>query len=144
MKIDGRCHCGFVTYEADIEPEKVMICHCTDCQTLSGSAFRVVAFTRENTFRLLSGEPKTYIKTGGSGTKRSQCFCPECGTPIFSGPVGEETTVHTVRVGTIRQRDQLEPKTQLWFRSSQGWLADLGSIPAMETQPVFSRSGGVA
>jgi hypothetical protein len=45
MKIDGRCHCGYITYQAEIDPEKVMICHCTDCQTLSGSAFRTVAFT---------------------------------------------------------------------------------------------------
>jgi len=33
MKIEGRCHCGFITYEAKIDPAKVMICHCTDCQT---------------------------------------------------------------------------------------------------------------
>jgi hypothetical protein len=55
MKIDGCCHCGYITYEAEIDPEKVMICHCTDCQTLSGSAFRTVALTREGTFKLLSG-----------------------------------------------------------------------------------------
>ena len=55
MKIDGACHCGYITYEAESDPEKVMICHCTDCQTLSGSAFRTVALTRENTFKLLSG-----------------------------------------------------------------------------------------
>ncbi len=40
MKIDGRCHCGYITYEAEIDPEKVMICHCSDCQTLSGSTDR--------------------------------------------------------------------------------------------------------
>ena len=34
MRIHGRCHCGFIAYEAEIDPEKVMICHCTDCQTL--------------------------------------------------------------------------------------------------------------
>jgi hypothetical protein len=39
MKIDGRCHCGYITYEAEIEPEKVMICHCADCQTLSAPHF---------------------------------------------------------------------------------------------------------
>ena len=143
MKIDGRCHCGHITYEAEIDPANVMICHCTDCQTLSGSAFRIVAFTRENSFRLLSGEPKTYVKTGESGTKRSQCFCPECGTPIFSSPVGEGPKVHTVRVGTVRQRDQLVPKSQLWFRSSQRWLSGLASIPANDKQPVFNRAGGV-
>jgi hypothetical protein len=50
MKIDGRCHCGYITYEADINPEKAMICHCSDCQTLSGSAFRTVVFTHEDNF----------------------------------------------------------------------------------------------
>ena len=53
MKIDGRCHCGFITYEAEIDSEKVMLCHCTDCQTLSGSAFRIVAPTRKGAFTLL-------------------------------------------------------------------------------------------
>jgi hypothetical protein len=32
MQIDGQCHCGVVTYEADIDPEAVSICHCTDCR----------------------------------------------------------------------------------------------------------------
>jgi hypothetical protein len=67
MKIDGRCHCGYITYEAEIDPEKVMICHCIDCQTLSGSAFRTVVFTHEDTFKLLSGELKIYVKTGERG-----------------------------------------------------------------------------
>jgi hypothetical protein len=39
MKIDGACHCGSITYAAEIDPQTVAICHCTDCQTLSGSAF---------------------------------------------------------------------------------------------------------
>jgi hypothetical protein len=144
MKIDGRCHCGYITYEAEIDPEKVMICHCADCQTLSGSAFRTVVFSREDTFRLLSSELKIYVKTGESGTKRPQSFCPECGTPIYSSTVGEGPKVHVIRLGTARQRDQLVPKVQLWCRSSQRWLSDLGSIREIEKQPVFDRRGGVA
>jgi hypothetical protein len=141
MKIDGRCHCGYISYEAEIEPEKVVICHCTDCQTLSGSAFRTVALTRENAFRILSGEPKIYVKTGEGGTKRVQSFCPECGTPIYSCTIGDGPKVYGVRVGTARQRDQLVPKIQLWCRSSQRWLADLGAAPQIETQPSFDRNG---
>jgi hypothetical protein len=124
MKIDGRCHCGYITYEAEIDPEKVMICHCADC--------------------LLSGELKIYVKTGESGTKRPQSFCPECGTPIYSSTVGEGPKVHVIRLGTARQRDQLVPKVQLWCRSSQRWLSDLGSIREIEKQPSFDRRGGVA
>ena len=43
MKITGGCHCGAITYEAEVDPGKVSVCHCTDCQTLTGSAFRVSA-----------------------------------------------------------------------------------------------------
>src|SRR5262245_41720674 len=128
MKIDGRCHCGLITYEAEIDPEKIMICHCSDCQTLSGSAFRTVVFTREGTFKLLSGELKIYVKTGESGTTRPQSFCPNCGTPIYSTTVGEGPKVHSIRVGTARQRDQLVPKVQIWCRSSQRWLSDLSAV----------------
>lgn len=125
MKVDGSCHCGFITCEAEIIPVKVMICHCADCQTLSGSAFRTVALTQEGTFRLLSGELNIYVKTGESGTRRPQSFCPECGTPLFSTTEGEGPKVHSIRVGTIRQRDQFIPRVQLWCRSSQRWLRDL-------------------
>src|SRR5207245_1799285 len=89
MKIDGACHCGYITYEAEVDPEKTVICHCTDCQILSGSAFRTVVLTREDTFKVRSGEPKIYVKTGESGTQRPQAFCPECGTPIYSASVGD-------------------------------------------------------
>jgi len=27
MKIDGACHCGLIKYEAEIDPEKVRVCH---------------------------------------------------------------------------------------------------------------------
>ena len=79
MKIDGGCHCGAIAYQAEIDPEKIFVCHCTDCQTLSGAAFRTVAFTKEDTFKLLSGEPKVYVKTADSGAERAQAFCAECG-----------------------------------------------------------------
>ena len=41
MKVTGACHCGAITIEGEADPEKVNICHCTDCQTGTGSAFRV-------------------------------------------------------------------------------------------------------
>ena len=63
MKIDGRCHCGAITYEAEIDPSKVIVCHCADCQTLSGSAFRVSVPAEGDSFRFLSGRPTVYVKT---------------------------------------------------------------------------------
>ena len=134
MKIDGGCHCGFIAWEAEADPEQAMICHCTDCQVLSGAAFRTLIVVASTTFQLLSGEPKTYVKTGDSGRKRAQVFCPECGSPLYATGVGDDTEFFNLRLGAVRQRDRLPPKRQIWRRSAQPWLADMDAAPKMEKQ----------
>jgi hypothetical protein len=134
MKLDGACHCGAIAYEAEIDPADVRICHCTDCQTLSGSAFRVVVSAVDGSFRLLSGRPKVYVKTAESGARRAQAFCPDCGTPIYATSAGEGPKVYGLRVGTIRQRAELRPRQQYWCRSALGWAMDLGAIPRVDRQ----------
>jgi hypothetical protein len=134
MKITGGCHCGYITYEADVDADKVSICHCTDCQTLSGSPFRASVPAPDQAFRIISGEPAIYVKTGESGNKRVQAFCPRCGSPIYATAPGDGPKTYNIRVGTVRQRDQLTPKRQIWGRSRQRWLADLAAIPGVEKQ----------
>ena len=134
MKIDGGCHCGAITYEAEIDPENVGICHCTDCQALSASAFRTVVRVPEADFRILSGDPKIYIKIGDSGAKRAQGFCAECGSAIYATSVDDGPKIYGIRLGTARQRAELTPKKQIWFRSALPWLPGLDSIPKVEKQ----------
>ena len=133
MKINGGCHCGAIAYEAEVDPASVILCHCTDCQTLSGSAFRVVVPAKREGFRMLGGEPKIYIKTGESGRKRVQSFCANCGTPIYSSDV-ENPQVFNIRLGTAKQRAQLPPKLQQWGRSSLNWTKHLEPVPQLEKQ----------
>ena len=59
VKIDGGCHCGYITYEGEADPETATICHCADCQTLSGSAFRTAVPVKSDTFRIVTGEPRS-------------------------------------------------------------------------------------
>jgi hypothetical protein len=59
MKIDGHCHCGQITFEAEVDPMALTICHCTDCQTLTGSAFRINIPAPAEHFVLRSGTPKS-------------------------------------------------------------------------------------
>ena len=135
MKIDGGCLCRHITYEAVVAPDKVAICHCTDCQTHSGTAFGVVVGITDGQLHLRSGTLKTFEKIADSGTRRALAFCPECGTRIHARTVGEGSSFFGLRLGTVNQRDQLTPKRQVWSRSAQGWLADLESIPKFEKQP---------
>ncbi len=129
MKITGRCHCGEITYAGEIDLENVVICHCTDCQSLSGSAFRTVAMTESGAFEFLTGEPKTYVKTGDSGNKREQTFCPDCGSPIYSTSVGDGPKIYGIRLGTVDQRSEIAPTKQKWIGSSHPWTQEIGQLP---------------
>jgi hypothetical protein len=89
MKINGSCHCGFIKIEGEADPERVSICHCTDCQTRTGSAFGVSVPVPGNTFKV-EGQPTTYLKnTADSGNPRVLTFCPKCGSSIYSTTPGE-------------------------------------------------------
>lgn len=134
MKVDGGCHCGQIKFRAEIDPEQVEICHCTDCQSLSGSAYRTVASADANSLELLSGKPKLYAKLAEDGSQRLQAFCPECGSPLYSAPPEGEKGYFGIRVGALNQRDQLVPKTQYWARSAQPWTQDLTGMPKIETE----------
>jgi hypothetical protein len=135
MKVDGACHCGTITIEGEADPEKTTICNCTDCQTATGTAFRVTVPVAGASFRM-SGQPTIYMKTTAeSGNRRAQAFCPRCGSPIYSTTPGEGVQpVYTVRVGILRQRDAFVPKRQIWCRSRQPWLDGLAQMQRVEKQ----------
>jgi hypothetical protein len=139
MKIDGRCHCGYVSFEAETDPETTTLCNCTDCQTMSGAPMRAVVVTRPGTFVLLSGTPTEYRKTADSGNVRPQGFCPRCGTAIYSTSVGDDPKAHNVRVGVVRQRYELVPRKQLFAPSQQAWVNSLDSIPKFDKMPPSAR-----
>ncbi len=135
MKVDGQCHCGAITFNAEVDPERVVICHCTDCQVLSGTAFRTVVFTLEDALSFDSTEPKVYVKTAQSGNKRAQGFCGDCGTAIYATSVGEGPKVYGLRAGTVNQRESLKPVKQIWRGSALDWVDDIGAMPAIPGQP---------
>ena len=39
LPLSGGCQCGRVRYQIRAEPLAVYVCHCTECQRQSGSAF---------------------------------------------------------------------------------------------------------
>ena len=88
---------------------------------------------QSGTFKLLGGEPKIYIKTAESGNKRAHGFCPECGTPIYATSP-EEPRQYGIRVGTARQRAELKPQKQGWFRSARDWALNIEALPRHPTQ----------
>ena len=135
MHIDGSCLCGHVTYEAEADPAHTAVCHCTDCQVSSATAYGVVVRIEADSFKLTSGTLKSWVKTAESGNRRALTFCPECGTRIYGAPEDPASGGHfSLRSGTIRQRDQFIPVLQVWTRSRLPWTLDLARVKETEKQ----------
>ena len=49
-------------------------CHCTDCQNLSGTAFRTAIPLPGASFNFSAAEPTIYVKIAESSNKREQAF----------------------------------------------------------------------
>jgi hypothetical protein len=131
MKVDGQCHCGEIRYEAEIDADKVSVCHCNDCQVLTGSAYRVSVPASSANLQFLKGAPKIYIKTSESGNKRAQAFCGGCGSPIYATDA-HKPEIYFLRVGTLRQRAALPPKRQIWCSAELPWAADIRGLERSE------------
>lgn len=135
ININGSCHCGEVEFEAVVDANKVMLCHCTDCQKLSGTAFRSVVISAPNGLTFTKGKTKEYIKIAESGNERAQGFCQNCGSAIYATSVDTENRVYGIRVGCVEQRNELTPKCQIWGHSSVPWLNKIADLPTFDTIP---------
>ena len=83
IKADGACYCGKVTIDGSVSADKVMACHCTDCQKFSGAPFRAVAVMSADNVTI-AGPVQEYLKVADSCNERVQGFCGNCGSQIFA------------------------------------------------------------
>jgi len=134
MEVHGSCHCGRVTYRAEVYPQLVGLCNCTDCQMLTGSAFRITVPAVSADFQLLTGTPTTYIKTADSGAKRRHAFCPTCGSPVYACAATDAPPSFSLRVGCLKEKAQLPPQRQIWCASALDWVKSIGELPGRERQ----------
>jgi hypothetical protein len=133
MDVEGSCHCGQIAFTAKVEPDRVGICHCADCQALSGSPYRIVAPADAEHFTLIRGKPTIYIKTADSGNKWAIAFCPTCGSPIYAADA-ENPISYSLRIGTLKERAQLPPKIQIWCSSALPWAMVRGGVDELARQ----------
>ncbi len=131
----GGCQCGAVRYEITGSPRIVYTCHCTECQTQSGSAFAMAAVIPQENFRIIRGDPKMYLRQT-SPAKAMQCwFCPDCGTRLYHMPGGAAYPNRNIKPGTLDDSSWLAPAIHFWTRSAQPWVTFPEGVTVYETQP---------
>jgi len=133
MKVHGTCHCGAIAWEGEVDPSRVTVCHCGDCQRFSGAAFRASVPSKAEDFVILRGEPVRYVKTAENGNRRAQGFCGRCGTPVYATDA-ENPKVFNLRIGPLTERAELAPQRQIWCEAAMPWAAELLDVPGSPKQ----------
>ena len=117
-------------------PDNVGICHCTDCQHLTGSVYRVTVSVPKADFRITAGEPKTYVKTGDNGRTRYQMFCGNCGSPIYTtgNRRGRRGDRHPLGQYQPAPCACAEPSDLVFFSGKLVWRARCAAGSLIETE----------
>ncbi|KAI9745783.1 MAG: rRNA-processing protein and EBNA1-binding protein ebp2, partial [Chaenotheca gracillima] len=74
-KTTGSCLCGAISYAFTGAPKVTALCHCTDCQKWSGSAYTSNAVVPRSSFEVTRGTPKNWNVVGDSGKGNNHFFC---------------------------------------------------------------------
>ncbi|THW20351.1 hypothetical protein D6C98_10578 [Aureobasidium pullulans] len=136
----GTCLCGNVSISYSGEPalkvktRRFALCHCTDCQKISGSAYSVNNVVSGEGFKV-TGNPKAFTKTADSGKKITSYFCGDCGSTLYRD--GENFPgMKIVKAGVLDGKDVLnesKPNVELFAPTRPKWIAALDGAEQKET-----------
>jgi hypothetical protein len=133
VPLEGGCACGAVRYRLNSAPMFVHCCHCTSCQTETGSAFVVNALIESDRVETLEGAPEAVMTPSESGRGQQVWRCPECRVALWSNYGGAKDLIRFVRVGTLDAPAALPPDIHIYTRSKLPWVALPEGARAVET-----------
>lgn len=111
----GGCRCGAVRYEAAGTPLNVRLCHCRNCQKISGSAFFARAMFPKDAVTIAG--PVSVFQSSGD---LERLFCTICGSTL--GARRESRQVMSVTLGTLDDPDALPPTDHIFITRRVAWL----------------------
>jgi len=131
-ELAGACACGAVRYRLNDAPMFVHCCHCTACQTETGSAFVLNALIESAGVELRAGAPEPVLIPSESGKGQQVWRCPRCRVAVWSNYGGAVDLLRFVRVGTLDVPAALPPDVHIYTRSKLPWVTLPAGVPAFE------------
>ncbi|MDA0997590.1 MAG: GFA family protein [Proteobacteria bacterium] len=130
----GGCECGAVRYRVLSTPAVVYACHCTICQTQSGSAFAMAMRIPFESFEMTRGTMKSFQRKADSGQTFTNSFCPDCGTRIHHRSEKRPDQL-SLKPGTLDDTRWLRPTHHVFQRSALPWVVIPNDALSFETVP---------
>ena len=117
----GGCLCGAVRYRLNGDPITLYVCHCTDCQTATGTSFVLSMLVPRDAIEVLRGEPELHETELPDGRRKRANRCPVCATNVWGAP-HRFPQILNLHPGTLDDTSWLEPVGHIWTRSAQPWV----------------------
>jgi hypothetical protein len=117
------CACGQLRATCSGEPVLVSLCHCSDCQKRTGSAFGVAVFFPREAVET-SGEASRYQRPSDSGFPVDFRFCPACGSTVF-WEAARKPDVIAVALGAFADPAFPGPTKEVYVHGRHAWVAPL-------------------
>ena len=118
-RIAGGCLCGSVRFETTRVPVFQLLCHCTDCQTVSGASSYAAYGVPIESIVLTKGHVTEFNVRADSGRINSRRFCPECGTRLWAQL--DELGFASVNALTLDEREHFQPVANHLPESAPSW-----------------------
>jgi hypothetical protein len=133
MVMTAACACGALRFRADGEPLVEGLCHCRDCQRLSGAGHvGFIAFPEGATS--VEGETRAYSRTGSSGKTATRYACTRCGGMLL-GRAEIMPGVINLYAGALDDTAQFKPRIAIFTRSRPPWDTSSVGLQCFETLP---------
>lgn len=117
----GGCLCGAIRYEVLVPLDKLVHCHCTDCQKASGAGASANAVLPTDKLRITRGEPRVFTKVVDSGNTLHRSFCGDCGSPIHTRRA-HTPEVTILKAGSLDDSDGMTLAMSIWMKSRRPWM----------------------
>ncbi len=119
-RFQGSCLCSAVRYAAEAEPIFAGVCHCTNCQKQTGSAFSCEVAVPTEALSI-SGATRAFRHTGDSGKGVITTFCSVCAARL-TAELESMPGVTTIAVGTLDDRSVFDGMFHIYCASAQPWV----------------------
>ncbi|CAH0047683.1 unnamed protein product [Clonostachys solani] len=129
----GSCICNKVKFSFTGEPKQAALCHCRQCQKLSGSAFTYNLLVPREDFKWTSGSPKVSSFVQESGMIVEYSFCPDCATIMAKQTEKEDfKPFYLIQAGTLDgYENKKKPDAEFWVSRKADWVQPIQGVPQM-------------
>ena len=120
--LHGSCLCGEARYTVADEFKYALICHCSQCRRVTGSAFKPFGGIERAKLKVTQGHIRIYGDVMGH-----DAHCRTCGSLLYS--IVQEGTMAHVTYGTLADSPTLAPQAHIFVGSKAAWDVIGDSLP---------------